>query len=71
MGSPLGAVKYNSLLQRAASLDRLGTTGLWHNASAMLDLLEIPTRPKIHVKNVCLCDILNVCLCDVDCVIIF
>jgi len=28
MGSPLGAAKYNSLLQGAASLDRLGTTGL-------------------------------------------
>jgi len=26
MGSPLGAAKYNSLLQGAASLDRLGTT---------------------------------------------
>jgi len=26
MGSPLGAAKYNSLLQDAASLDRLGTT---------------------------------------------
>jgi len=28
MGSPLGAAKYNSLLQGAASLDRLGTTDL-------------------------------------------
>jgi len=28
MGSPLGAAKYNSLLQGAASLDRLGTTVL-------------------------------------------
>ena len=28
MGLPLGAAKYNSLLQGAASLDRLGTTGL-------------------------------------------
>jgi len=28
MGSPLGAANYNSLLQGAASLDRLGTTGL-------------------------------------------
>jgi len=28
MGSPLGAAKYNSLLQGAASLDRLGTTAL-------------------------------------------
>ena len=28
MGSPLGAAKYNYLLQGAASLDRLGTTGL-------------------------------------------
>jgi len=28
MGSPLGAAKYNSLLQGATSLDRLGTTGL-------------------------------------------
>jgi len=28
MGSLLGAAKYNSLLQGAASLDRLGTTGL-------------------------------------------
>jgi len=28
MGSPLGAAKHNSLLQGAASLDRLGTTGL-------------------------------------------
>jgi len=26
MGSPLGAAKYNSRLQGAASLDRLGTT---------------------------------------------
>jgi len=26
MGSPLGAAKCNSLLQGAASLDRLGTT---------------------------------------------
>jgi len=30
MGTPLGAAKYNSLLQGAASLDRLGTTGLNH-----------------------------------------
>ena len=30
MGSPLGAAKYNSLLQGAASLDRLGTTDLQH-----------------------------------------
>jgi len=29
MGSPLGAAKYNSLLQGAASLDRLGTTALY------------------------------------------
>jgi len=28
MGSPLGAAKYNSLLQGAASLDRMGTTAL-------------------------------------------
>jgi len=28
MGSPLGAAKYNSLLQGATSLDRLGTTDL-------------------------------------------
>ena len=28
MGSPLGAAKYNSLLQGAASLDGLGTTGI-------------------------------------------
>ena len=28
MGSPLGAAKYKSLLQGAASLDRLGTTVL-------------------------------------------
>jgi len=30
MGSPLGAAKYNSLLQGAASLDRLGTTGIYY-----------------------------------------
>ena len=28
MGSPLGAAKYNSLLQGAANLDRLGTTAV-------------------------------------------
>jgi len=28
MGSPLGVAKYNSLLQGAASPDRLGTTDL-------------------------------------------
>jgi len=28
MGSPLGAAKYNSLLQGAANPDRLGTTAL-------------------------------------------
>ena len=28
MSSPLGAAKYNSLLQGAASLDRLGNTDL-------------------------------------------
>ena len=33
MGSPLGAAKYNSLLQGAASLDRLGTTGLYGSSS--------------------------------------
>jgi len=32
MGSPLGAAKYNSLLQGAASLDRLGTTALAQSA---------------------------------------
>jgi len=30
MGSLLDAAKYNSLLQGAASLDRLGTTALQH-----------------------------------------
>ena len=31
MGSPLGAAKYNSLLQGAASLDRLEATALGSN----------------------------------------
>ena len=41
MGSPLGAAKYNSLLQDAASLDRLGTTGLrlgWETTDLRLGL---------------------------------
>ena len=39
MGSPLGAAKYNSLLQGAASLDRLGTTGLASPAVPKLFLI--------------------------------
>jgi len=38
MGLPLGAAKYNSLLQGAASLDRLGTTaiGQAHEANLLI-----------------------------------
>ena len=36
MGSPLGAAKYNYLLQGAASLDRLGTTALKRSEKRLL-----------------------------------
>jgi len=40
IGSPLGAAKYNSLLQGAASLDRLGTPDIDRSA-------KVPTKHSI------------------------
>jgi len=49
MGSPLGAAKYNSLLQGAASLDRLGTTAANTQANIMH---RHSTLPKNCVQEI-------------------
>jgi len=52
MGSPLGAANYNSLLQGAASLERLGTTGVRWQVQIVTVLTQIlaPYKrpPKIN-----------------------
>ena len=52
MGSPLGAAKYNSLLQGAASLDRLGTTGLESDSARNSIHPNVKQKPEIANKNI-------------------